>query len=168
MMHEEFMNLTGLQVSYNYYTKNIEPEYTSSEYSSDKQTFCEQWLKRNKANICKAVLTDIHILSRELAVNDTIRGQADRLREEKENAENRANEAERKLNESLNKLNALEKANEELLADVRRGDEKAAELQEKWDSTYQQFRSHENRAIKAEEENIVLKAKLYDLMIKTA
>ena len=63
------------------------------------------------------------------------------------------------------KFRELKAERDELSKDREAAWEKVNELQEKWDSTYEQFRRHENRAIAAEQEIVVLKAKLYDLMV---
>lgn len=67
-------------------------------------------------------------------------------------------EHEAKLDGQIEKLTARR---DELFDEVK-------EAADKWSSTYGQFREQEARAIKAEEEIIRLKAKLYDLMIKEA
>jgi hypothetical protein len=69
MMREEFVKLTGVEISHRYYTDRIEPEYTDGEWA-DKQEFCTDWLKRNKSTLCKASsidLSGLHSLSCVLA-----------------------------------------------------------------------------------------------------
>lgn len=63
-------------------------------------------------------------------------------------------------NAALKKQNAsLTERRNQLLEEVK-------EASDKWESTYAQFREQEARALKAEEEIVQLKAKLYDLMTK--
>lgn len=63
-------------------------------------------------------------------------------------------------NAALKKQNAtLAERRNQLLEEVK-------EAANKWQSTYEQFREQEARAIKAEAEIVQLKAKLYDLMEK--
>jgi len=42
MMHQEFIQLTGLEVSHEKYTNSIEPKYMQSKL--DKQSFCKRYL----------------------------------------------------------------------------------------------------------------------------
>jgi len=77
MMREEFTNLTNVEVSHRFYTEKIEPEYMNGDWA-DKQEFCAQWVKKNKGAICKAHISDVDALSRDIACMDAMKEQADR------------------------------------------------------------------------------------------
>jgi hypothetical protein len=44
MMYTEFIELTQTEVTFDYYTKKIEPIYMNSLSSISKDTFCKQWV----------------------------------------------------------------------------------------------------------------------------
>ena len=67
--------------------------------------------------------------------------------------------------EAENKFNAQVKANEELLADVVRLDETVAELKAQTYAALEEVETQEKRAEEAEAAVVVLKARLYDLMM---
>lgn len=60
----------------------------------------------------------------------------------------------------------LKKQNESLTERRNQLLQEVEEAANKWQSTYEQFREQEERALKAEAEIVQLKAKLYDLMTK--
>lgn len=60
----------------------------------------------------------------------------------------------------------LKKQNETLTERRNQLSQEVEEAANKWQSTYEQFREQEERALKAEAEIVQLKAKLYDLMTK--
>lgn len=60
----------------------------------------------------------------------------------------------------------LKKQNATLVERRNQLSEEVEEAANKWQSTYEQFREQEARALKAEAEIVQLKAKLYDLMTK--
>jgi len=61
---------------------------------------------------------------------------------------------------------ALKKQNESLAERRNQLLQEVEEAANKWQITYEQFREQEARALKAEDEIVQLKAKLYDLMTK--
>ena len=74
------------------------------------------------------------------------------------------NPATKDAQESERKLKAQIKANEELLADVIRGDERVAEITEKYATLNADHARATSSLEEAQREVLTLKAKLYDLM----
>ncbi|MCL1866412.1 MAG: hypothetical protein FWF82_03270 [Oscillospiraceae bacterium] len=149
MIYEEFVKLTGVTVSHRYYTEKVEVLY-NADYQLDKDEFCANWVKDNKRNLVKAHEFDIDALSRDVALLEAIRTENARIKEEALTAKTKATNLELE-NESLKrKLANLEGDNERLTADAVRLEEVSRAIDKK------------------ENEILTLKAKLYDMMIKTA
>jgi hypothetical protein len=65
-------------------------------------------------------------------------------------------------------LNVTKVEIERLKAELEKTKKQLEESNRDWESTYKQFRRHEQRAISAEAEITALKAKLYDLLMSKA
>lgn len=169
MLHEEFENLTGITVSHRYYTERIEPEYT--EASIDKQTFCTQWIKAHKTDICKALGSDIDGLIRDAALTDVLKNEPKELRrviaEQRQTIESTEDEVHNLKFEIASKIEiieTLEAENNSLRDDVK-------DLQHTIDninSVVGDFEAMEKELAEKDMEIMKLKAMLFDQMYKTA
>jgi dynactin complex subunit len=156
MMLEEFVKLTGVNVSYRYYTENIEPVYMHPG-NSNKEEWCAEWVKSHKKNIVKGLVFDIEELSRDVALLKAIKAENTRIKGERDAALKRNTALEETVsnlqteNECLKtQLANLEDDNERLTRDAVRLEETLRELSQK------------------DSEITALKAKLYDMMIAAA
>jgi len=77
-MIEEFLNLTGVHVSPNYYRDIIEPAYNT--HNIDKTEFCAEWLKDNKRSIVKAIGSDFANICLENCINRAIKSENEDIR----------------------------------------------------------------------------------------
>ena len=73
MLYEEFLDLSGLVVSIQYYEDEIQPEYANGDL--EKQQFCLDWVKKNKQIICRAVSSDIRALSQTACMKDMLKSE---------------------------------------------------------------------------------------------
>jgi len=155
MMREEFISLANIEVTAKYYEEIIEPKYT--EMNVDKETFVQQWLKDNKANIVKAHAFDIDRASRELALADY---KAEEL--EKVKAENK------RLQEQAETFETKFKA-------ANSSWQEASRIAESWKTDYHEARKQAEQVdplrkciSELENEVIKLKARLFDMMEEKA
>ena len=116
MMHNEFMNLSGVTVSQRYYQEVIEPQYMHGNI--DKTEFCADWVKRNKSKLCKAVTVDIDKLSLDLCLMDCHKSDAARNKQELEVERNARTDAESKLAKRDLTIERLDSELEELRKSV--------------------------------------------------
>ena len=155
MMREEFVNLTKVEVTSNYYENKIEPLYV--ERDIDKRDFCEQWLKENKAHLCKAHSFDISNASMEIALrNAKISGLEKKL--EEQNDYKNENE---KLQVELRNCKSNNESLEELLPEME-----AAIVNLKNENA--SLASAQEQLVARDNEIIRLKAMLFDLMTSKA
>ena len=156
MMHEEFMDLSGIKVSLRYYEETIEPEYANND-CADKQEFCAKWVKDNKSIICKASSTDIYELSQIACISSAIRSDARRDRDERAAAEKLVDELRKELEEVKYKYNEQLNYNDNLQGVLKNRED-----------CYCQVQSLESELAAKDIEIIKLKAMLFDYMIKAA
>jgi len=157
MMHDEFITLSGVTVSLRYYQDVIEPDYIAEDV--DKTVFCENWIKRNKSLLCKAVTNDINSLSRKLYIVECNKAQAARAVDEL-SAERSAKEvAEYELRQARARLEELEWQRENLAASARKNHDTYDRLM----ADYNELLSIKATVAAKDAEIIKLKAALYDL-----
>ena len=163
MMREEFITLTKVEASSRYYTERIEPEYMNSD-SADKQEFCAAWVKKNKTNLCKAHAFDMDALSRDIAMMETIKEQADRAKELIDEAKAKTTVAETELHNANFDNDRMKEQNDSLR-------KKCEVLQSDYSTSLNSFSAINAVHLKAADELaaakneiLILKAKLYDLM----
>jgi predicted RNase H-like nuclease (RuvC/YqgF family) len=148
-MLEEFVKLTGVNVSYRYYTENIEPVYMHPG-NSNKEEWCAEWVKSHKKNIVKGHVFDIEALSRDISLMNGIKAENARIKEEAVTAKTKATNLELE-NESLkNRIEILEEKNDKL------------------DDKSEQLKAAIEAIDEKDKEITALKAKLYDMMIAAA
>jgi|GEM_PF-2698517 len=80
MDHNEFVVISKVHVTAQFYTEVVEPLYMAQ--SESKEVFVEAWLKEQKPHIVKAHEFDISRATRELYVRGAVQEDCDRLREE--------------------------------------------------------------------------------------
>ena len=80
MDHNEFVVISKVQVTAQYYAEVVEPLYM--DQSESKEVFIEAWLKEQRPHIVKAHEFDISRATRELSVRGTVQADCDRMREE--------------------------------------------------------------------------------------
>ena len=155
---EEFSTLSGLTVSQRYYQTTIEPEYTVSDLP-DKESFCTDWIKRNKSIICKAVSADINALSLDLCLLDNYKADAERSRDELQMERVARSHAEEEITEHEKTIERLNQENESLRQIIRENRESIDSLI----ADYNELLSVKAESANKDAEIVRLKAKLYDL-----
>lgn len=154
MMHEEFTRLSKIETTTKYYRESIEPKYI--EMNIDKESFVEQWLKDNKANIVKAHAFDLDRASRELALVDFKTAELEKLRADNKQLQNQAETFETKYKAANSSLQEEKHMAESWKADYH----EAQKIAEQVEPLKVQINELENQVIK-------LKAMLFDQMYKT-
>jgi len=166
-MYEEFVSLSGVNVSYRFYSEKIEPEYRDGNWT-DKQEFCAEWLKTNKPSICKGLSIDISSLSRDISLMGTIKSEALKSRQEKEAAEINARELKTQVNSLETKIEAMQKQADRLIKEL----EEKTQIADNFNSAENEIRElkyvREKEMAEKDAEIIKLKAMLFDQMMKTA
>ena len=166
-MHEEFINQTGVTISYRFYTEKVEPSYRKGDWK-DKDEFCAQWVKENKVSICKGSSADIRSLSRDISLMDCIRTEAARSKVEKEAAENKNRELETKVRSLETRIEAMQNQTDrhmKQLEELRASNEEMAGAE----IALAAMESEHQKEMNAKDSEIImLKAMLFDQMMKTA
>jgi hypothetical protein len=152
MMQSEFMSITGLQVSFEYYTDVIEPLYRDGT-EVDKSIFCQQWMKENKAQFVKVHAADW------CATNRSASG-SDRYKVERDNANAACAEAKEQLERTKAMLEQVSRQNDEYYNRKVEAQEKAKEY-----SKFEPELAAAKETIAAKDAEIQrLKAMLFDAM----
>ena len=156
MNREEFTELTGVEISHRYYTERIEPDYADGEWA-DKQEFCAQWVKNNKANICKTSAIDLSGLHRDIANYECMKTRLEKGAEELAEAKNKIESLKITLETTIRHRDDAEQRANAHLENQEHNAIQICDLQlEVKDLT---------EALAASQQEITtLKAKLYDLM----
>ena len=159
MMREEFTERTKVEVSGAYYRDVIEPMYMKDNV--DKDTFCADWLKRNKQLIIKSHLADFNKMNMDVAVMECNKAENEENKLAAKDLKNRLELMEMDLAETTRRRDAAEKREKELEAQVR-------ELQENANGTEEKLQTAAAMLNEKDTEIMKLKAMLFDLMNKAA
>jgi hypothetical protein len=82
--------------------------------NGDKQTFCAAWLKTNKNLICKAVITDVDGMNRDISVMECESARLQEIKTEHSALKNKLDLMERDLQENIRRRDVAEKREKEL------------------------------------------------------
>jgi hypothetical protein len=154
MLHEEFVALTKVNVSFWYYTQKVEPDYNACVRAdlTDKAAWCADWIKTNKKYIVRTHEFDIESMSRDVGAKVVLY---------QENAN---------LKEQLSVLEAAKVVLESEVGDLKRKldteQNEIAVIRTEYDGRIERFRDSELAAKNSE--IIKLKALLYDELTKSA
>ena len=167
MMHDEFVELTGVTVSPRYYTERIEPDYRDGDWA-DKQEFCAQWLKSNKTSICKAHSIDLSGLHRDIACYDAMKTRSEEDRAAKSRAEDEIRDLNNKLGHLTYERDEYGKEAEDARAESREVKAENDKLNTDLNEAHREIFEARIQNEKMAQELVALKAKLYDLMTAVA
>ena len=159
MMREEFTERTKVEVSGAYYRDAIESVYMKDNV--DKDTFCADWLKRNKHLIVKSHLADFNKMNMDVAVIECSKAENEENKLAVKDLKNRLGLMERNLAETTRRRDAAENREKELETQVRELQENACEAEEKPQTATTMLNEKDTEIMK-------LKAMLFDLMNKVA
>ena len=159
MMREEFTERTKIEVSGAYYRDVIEPMYTKEDV--DKDTFCADWLKRNKQLIIKAHLADFYKMNMDVAVMECNKAENEENKVAANTLKNKLGLMEKNLTETTRRRDAAEKREKELETQVWELQENAHGADKKLQTATAMLNEKDNEIMK-------LKAMLFDMMNKVA
>jgi len=157
MMREEFVALTKVEVSHRFYTERIEPLYMAQ--NEDKQTFCAEWLKANKSNICKANILDIGAMNRDVALLEATRAEYYKMRDTENDLKHQVMSLGENLEVARRDAERFEKENKQFTSENKALREKYHALEEKLDTAAKVLSVKDGEIMK-------LKAMLFDMLMQ--
>ncbi|MDR2532640.1 MAG: hypothetical protein LBC82_07340 [Oscillospiraceae bacterium] len=164
MLHEEFVKLTGVNVSLRYYKEKVEPGYNGS--NNHKDDWCADWLKENKKFIVKTHLFDIEALSRDISLMDAIRAENDKMRHSMKTALEREQEAKVRTGQAEENVKLLHQRLTEKEATVNEQLQLIAGYSAELEKSNNALSSAAKSLNEKDDEILRLKAMLFDLMTK--